>query len=200
MPMKRLLATFLLAVPVFASAATQTIVFLRHGEKPERGLGQITCQGLNRALALPKVLLGRYGKPAAIFASNPGIEKEDRGQHYFYVRPLATIEPTAVRLGMPINARYGFEDIAGLREALLDPIYQDATVFVAWEHRLAEKLARELVGDFGGDAKAVPYWGSPDFDSLYVVTLSGEGKARKAGFRVDKQGLDGLPASCPGPN
>ena len=30
--------------------AEQTIVFLRHGEKPSGGYGQLTCQGFNRAL------------------------------------------------------------------------------------------------------------------------------------------------------
>jgi hypothetical protein len=36
-----------------ADSKVETIIFIRHGEKPLSGLGQITCQGLNRALALP---------------------------------------------------------------------------------------------------------------------------------------------------
>jgi hypothetical protein len=28
----------------------KTIVFVRHGEKPQGGFGQLNCQGLNRAL------------------------------------------------------------------------------------------------------------------------------------------------------
>ena len=35
------------------AAERETIVFMRHGEKPPEGLGQLDCQGLNRALALP---------------------------------------------------------------------------------------------------------------------------------------------------
>ena len=31
--------------------AVETVVFVRHGEKPEKGLGQLSCRGLNRALA-----------------------------------------------------------------------------------------------------------------------------------------------------
>ena len=42
-----------LAGPAFAA---ETIIFLRHGEKPEEGLGQLNCRGLNRALALPPVV------------------------------------------------------------------------------------------------------------------------------------------------
>ena len=50
------------SVPQSASTV-ETIVCIRHGEKPPGGLGQLTCQGLNRALALPKVLLGKFGTP-----------------------------------------------------------------------------------------------------------------------------------------
>ncbi len=48
-----------------ADAGTQTvetIVCVRHGEKPKGGLGQLNCKGLNRALALPKVLIGKLRK------------------------------------------------------------------------------------------------------------------------------------------
>ena len=43
--------------------AHQTIVFFRPGEKPSAGLGQLTCQGLNRAVALADVLIGKFGTP-----------------------------------------------------------------------------------------------------------------------------------------
>ncbi len=36
-------------------AMFETLVFVRHGEKPAQGYGQLNCQGLNRALALPAV-------------------------------------------------------------------------------------------------------------------------------------------------
>src|SRR6266851_2438684 len=81
------------------STQVETIVCIRHGEKPPGALGQLTCRGLNRALALPAVLLAKYGSPQFIFAPNP-TEKVDQKEHlegYFYVRPIATIEPTAIR-------------------------------------------------------------------------------------------------------
>ncbi len=53
---------------------TETIVFVRHGEKPAAGLGQLDCQGLNRALALPPVIAA-FGKVDAIFAPNPSQQK-----------------------------------------------------------------------------------------------------------------------------
>ena len=33
----------------------KTIVFFRHGEKPSGGLGQLTCQGLNRRRHGPRM-------------------------------------------------------------------------------------------------------------------------------------------------
>jgi hypothetical protein len=62
---------------------TETIVLVRHGEKPAEGLGQLNCQGLNRALALPVVIGKLFARPDAN-----------------YVRPLATIEPTAIAFAL----------------------------------------------------------------------------------------------------
>lgn len=50
---------------------TQTLVFLRHAEKPGEGLGQLNCQGLNRALDLATLLPERFGKADYVFAANP---------------------------------------------------------------------------------------------------------------------------------
>jgi hypothetical protein len=180
-----------------AAAAGETIVMIRHGEKPELGLGQLTCQGLNRALALPPVLLEKYGKPAAIFAPNLA-GKKDFGVDYAYIRPLATIEPTAIRLGLPVNVQWRFDEIEPLQEALTAPAFKDATLFVAWEHHLLEKAARELLRSHGGDAKAVPKWPGEDFDSIYVIRLGKDADGKKAAsFSVDKQGLNNLPSVCP---
>src|SRR3954463_3085560 len=99
---------------VVPAHAEETIVFMRHGEKPSSGLGQLTCQGLNRALALPSILVGRYGRAAYAYAPNPAVKVNDSGGSFFYVRPLATIEPTAVRAGVSINTGYGYTDIASI--------------------------------------------------------------------------------------
>src|SRR6516164_5807366 len=134
------------ATMLFVGVATakETIVFVRHGEKPPQGLGQLDCRGLNRALTLPTVIQKSFGKPDAIFAPNPSDQKSDEGEHYDYVRPLATIEPTAIAFGMPVNAQIGYDDIKGLRKALETPAYRDALVLVGWEHKMIGAIAREL--------------------------------------------------------
>ena len=199
MHLPTLLACMMLITAQCPAAATETIVMIRHAEKPDGGLGQLSCQGLNRALALPDVLLGKFGSPSAIFAPNPGIAKNDQGHEYNYIRPLATIEPTAIRLGLPVNTKWGFEEIDHLKKALLHPKLQDATVFVAWEHRLLEKAARELVEKLGGDPTEVPNWGGYDFDSIYIIRISenSDGK-RTVSFSTDRQNLDHQPSTCPG--
>jgi hypothetical protein len=65
-----------------AEGHEETIVLIRHGEKPQGGLGQLNCQGLNRSLALPRVLIAKFGKPAFVFAPNPQQEANENGQRY----------------------------------------------------------------------------------------------------------------------
>jgi len=178
--------------------AAETIVMVRHAEKPDGGLGQLSCQGLNRSLALPDVLLGKFGKPAAIFAPNPGIQKADQGQKYNYIRPLATIEPTAIRSGLPVNTQWGFTDIGALKAALLSKDFQNKTVFVAWEHQLLEQLARDMVRQLGADATVVPTWDGKDFDSIYVINITQDSDGNEyVSFHADHQGLNGLSTQCP---
>jgi hypothetical protein len=99
----------------------ETIVCIRHGEKPLLGLGQLTCKGLNRALALPEVLLAKFGRPGFIFAPDPNQVSHDLGGEFCYVRPLATIEPAAIEYGLPVNTHFGFRDITGLQQKLTKP-------------------------------------------------------------------------------
>ena len=183
--------------PAWSDDAVETIVLVRHGEKPDKGLGQLDCQGLNRALALPSVIAKTFGTPRAIFAPDPSEQAVDHGVSYDYVRPLATIEPTAIFFGLPINADFGVSNTDGLRAAVEQPLYRDALVVVAWEHRLIETIARALLTAHGGDAALVPKWPSDDFDSIYVVTITRTRNAEKATFAHRHEGLDGQPDTCP---
>jgi hypothetical protein len=192
-----LAAVVIAAAPAVAAPRQQTIVFTRHAEKPAAGLGMIDCQGLNRALALPAVLATKYGRPDFIFAPDPAQRIRDQGQEYNYVRPLATIVPTAARFERPIKTSFGLKDIAGLRRELMKPRYHAALVYVAWEHALLVKLVRDLVKDTGGDAAVVPDWAGNDFDGLYVLRITRDNGRNSVAFARDTQGLDGRSAGCP---
>lgn len=191
----RLVTSLLLLAAAAAAHADIRLVMFRHGEKPAEGLGQLDCRGLNRALALPKVLLAAYGRPAGLYAPDPGAVKDDLGRPYNYIRPLATIEPTAIRLGMPVNTRWAWHDIVGLQAELLRPEHDGQTLFVAWEHHKLQTLARSILQARGADPAQVPAWRGADFDSIYVLTLPSQGGAT---LKVEAQGLDGLSTACPG--
>ncbi len=184
---------------------TETIVVLRHGEKAVGGLGQLSCKGLNRALALPKLLIGRFGRADAVFAPNPSVEVREGAltrKEYSYVRALATIEPTAIELGLPVNTQIGFPDIAGLQAAVTAPEYGNATLFVAWEHKYAYDFARQMLKSYGLDRARVPAWPGDDFETMYVFRITrAAGAATPAmTFAVEQEGLSmSLSDACPAP-
>lgn len=180
-----------------ASRDTETLVFVRHGEKPPEGLGQLNCKGLNRALALPAVIAAKYGKPAAIYAPDPDEQKKDNGHSYYYVRPLATVEPTAIQFGLPIETPYGHSRIDSLESTLVDKKWRGRTVLVAWEHREIQDFVRRLVAAHGGSASDVPRWESADFDSVYVLRVDWSGSAPVMRFAHEHEGLDGRADDCP---
>jgi len=170
---------------------TETIVLVRHGEKPANEIGQINAEGLNRALALPDVLVSKFKEPQYIFA--PGTSdkiksKKNDGLEYSYLRPLITIEPTAIRLGLPINTDFGFLHIQELEDELLKDKYKSATIFVAWEHLKLDDMVKKMVSDLGGQA-VVPAWPHDDYDSIFVVTIHSDNGKKTINFRVDHEGI-----------
>ena len=194
----RLLGIGVLLVSLASASlrAEETIVFFRHGEKPSGGYGQLTCQGLNRALALPDVLIGRYGTPAYLYAPNPAVKISDPAGSFFYVRPLATIEPAAIRAVRSVNTNYGYNNIAGLQSVLIMSSKANSVLFVAWEHAYLVKAVQSIMDAYGGGAP-VPAWQTGDYDSLYVVRVTYTSSGITARFELDKEGLNGLTTSCP---
>jgi uncharacterized protein with GYD domain len=183
-------------IAVATSSAEQTIVFFRHGEKPSAGNGQLTCQGLNRALALPGVLLAKFGTPDWAYAPDPAVKIVDSAGSFFYVRPLATLEPTAIRSDLSVNTGYGYNNVAGLQSVLIKSSKANSTIFVAWEHSYLVKVVQSIMNAYGG-ATHVPAWTTGDYDSLYVVHVNYTANGIDASFELDHEGLNGLSATCP---
>ena len=195
---QRLLWISLLVFLVAAgeARAQQTIVFLRHGEKPSGGYGQLTCQGYNRSLDLPATLVGKFGKPDLLYAPNPSVKIADSAGKFSYVRPLATIEPTAIKLRLPVNTNYAYYDVSALKTALIHPTKADTTIFVTWEHDYLVKVVQSIMNTYGGGA-AVPAWISGDYDTLYVLHVDYTDSSITARFSRDHEGLNGEPTACP---
>lgn len=177
------------------------LILIRHGEKPSNGLGNLDCKGLNRSLALPRVLLSKFGKPDYIFAPNPARKIIDDGVAFNYIRPLVTIEPTAIYCNLPINSNYGYTDIGGLLKEVVKPEYRNKTLFVAWEHKNLDIFAKEFFKRFVTEGsrpvpgrKSVPDWSSGDFDSIFIFEKNYRNTIT---FHIDHEGLNGVSEKCP---
>ncbi|MGY1447000.1 histidine phosphatase family protein [Pseudomonas chlororaphis] len=179
---------------------TQTLVFLRHAEKPAGGLGQLNCQGLNRAIDLASLLPEKFGKANYVFAANPtrNVEEGELDNSYSYIRPLMTISPSAIKLGLPVNIEFSANDTSELADELLHDRYHNSIIYTAWSHgylpELINKVAREAVGE---KRTITDDWASNDFDSLYVLTLTWHNGKATLDSRSYKQGLDNGEESCP---
>lgn len=181
------------------SVSAETIIAIRHGEKPSDSLGQLDCEGLNRSLALPYILLTRYGRPNVIFAPNPSVMSTSPSGAYSYVRPLATIEPTAIQAHLPVNTQIGLNNIQQLEREVTNTPYRNGVVYIAWEHVYLDEFAKAIVKDYGGDPAQVPLWPENDYNSIFVIRLLRHGNKRRVVFQHEYEGLTGLSGACPHP-
>jgi hypothetical protein len=176
----------------------ETLVLVRHAEKPAEGLGLLTCKGLNRALMLPDFFASNFERPDYIFAPNPAVkvtEIHGNGQRYDYVRPLLTIGPTAVRFGVPISTQLPFNDPGLLADTLLDPQYHNDTIYVAWEHANLVAFAEIVLTRFH-DPTPVPPWPNSDYDTFYVFRIDWS-KIPTLKFEVRSQHIGPISENCP---
>ncbi|MNM13677.1 hypothetical protein D3C81_238720 [compost metagenome] len=179
---------------------TQTLVFLRHGEKPDGGLGQLNCQGLNRAIDLSTLLPEKFGKADYVFAANPtrNVEEGEFDNSYSYIRPLMTISPSAIKLGLPVNINFSANDTSDLANELLHDKYHNSVIYTAWSHGYLPELINKVAGDATGKKMTITDdWESSDYDSLYVLTLTWHNGKASLQSHVYKQGLDNGAETCP---
>jgi len=179
---------------------TQTLVFLRHAEKPEGGLGQLNCQGLNRAIDLSTLLPEKFGKADYVFAANPtrNVEEGELDNSYSYIRPLMTISPAAIKLGLPVNIEFSANDTSDLARELTEDKYHNSTIYTAWSHGYLPELINKVAGKAVGEKQNITDdWASGDFDSLYVLTLTWHNGKASLQSHSYKQGLDNGKATCP---
>ncbi|WP_322844143.1 histidine phosphatase family protein [Pseudomonas sp. B33.4] len=179
---------------------TQTLVFLRHAEKPEGGLGQLNCQGLNRAIDLSTLLPEKFGKADYVFAANPtrNVEEGELDNSYSYIRPLMTISPAAIKLGLPVNIEFSANDTSDLARELLEDKYHNSTIYTAWSHGYLPELINKVAGKALGEKQSITEdWAGNDFDSLYVLTLTWHNGKASLQSHSYKQGLDNGKDTCP---
>lgn len=120
------------------------------------------------------------------------------GGRYSYVRPLATIEPTAIAARMPVNTQIGLGDTKGLEQELTRPRYANAIIFMAWEHAYLDIFIKNLVKHYGGNPALVPAWPERDYDSIFVLRLRKKNGKIRVTFSHQQEGLNNrLRNTCP---
>lgn len=154
----------------FKLSDQQKIVLMRHAEKPSDG-DNLSCQGLNRSFALPKVLNAKIGIPDHVYI--PSIKNSQTTKH---VRMLQTITPFAVQYNLKINSEYNENEI---KKVLKDIKNKRGTILIVWSHSELPDFAKKI-----GVKKAVK-WDKNDFDSIWLIQNNGQ----KANLTVEKQSI-----------
>jgi len=161
-----------------AHKATLTIYFIRHGEKPDTG-DNLSCEGFNRSIQLPKVLHDKIGIPAYVFVPKLGLGKSTSQSRMFQ-----TVSPFAIKYNLAVNTSYKETDSVQVAKELK---LLTGTVLVVWEHSSIAPIIRQLgVKDPGLK------WPGSDFDSIWIVTF----KNGTPKFSKSKEGIKHLSKHC----
>ena len=159
------------ALPVPAARPSQ-IILVRHADKPlDAADPHLSPDGIERAKRLARFLttdpvMIKYGSPVAIFATQT--TKHDDG-----VRTQETMVPLARALGVQVQTPFlGKEYGALARQILSSSLYNGRTIVICWNHETLPELAAAL-----GVSPMPRKWKGKDFDQVYVITYSGNGKA-----------------------
>lgn len=145
------------------------IVIIRHAEKAATG-DNLSCQGMNRALALPKVLRAKFGIPNYILVPALG-----QGKSTSHSRMFQTITPFAVKYNLKINTSFEGDDFKGISNYLED---KQGTAVLVWDHGNIKALAKSL-----GAKTTKLRWADGDFDSIWIIDV----KNGKPNLLIDRE-------------
>lgn len=170
---------------------TLKIVIIRHGEKSNTidslscdssGVvgDNLSCRGLNRALALADTLYQKFGVPDHVYVPSLSLGKSTGSSRMFQ-----TVTPFAVRYNLKINSEFKETDTKAAADSMLKK--KKGTVLVVWEHGNIPALVNGL------GVKNAPKWKCTDFDSIWIVTVTS--KDVKLSTK-EKEGINPSP-DCP---
>ncbi len=133
------------------------IVVIRHGEKPKKG-DNLTCQGMNRAMQLPKLITKKFGVPDYIYVPSMGLDSQTK-----HSRMFQTVLPLAIKYNMKINSKHEEEDFAGLAA---DVKSKTGIVLLSWQHSSIPGVVAAL-----GITEKELKWADDDYDSIWIITF-----------------------------
>jgi hypothetical protein len=181
----------------FLNRIEKTIVVIRHGEKGFPAKGNLQCKGLNRSLRLPDVLLQRFGTNIKkIYSTKPIYirDPKDDDNNSWYLRPIITIEPLAIKLQLPINIHYNFEDTREIKK-IADKIYNEppGVYIVSWEHNSLKKLVENILDNYKLNQNVEKYDHNL-FSKIYVIRKFKNGKVT---YNIEDEDIMLLSSICP---
>lgn len=187
----------------------QKVYIVRHAEAHPDPIfhfedGNYVGAGQWRALDLPNALRGKIS-PDMVLSIDPGQWSFTGVANIAYVRPSLTIMPYAVANNLPYYLISSFQ-LTDPNEPQLASDYlftggafSNKTILLAWESTRIKPLINALLTKYGGsNSQLLPTtWPSPDYDTMWTVTLDGQGNVT-----VDNglcEGIDSasLPATAP---
>lgn len=163
------------------------VIIIRHGEKPAEG-DNLSCAGLNRALALPAVLDRLLPTPPD-FIYVPIIGTDSKSTST--ARMFQTVTPYAVQHNLAVNSDFDVDNATGVADAVR---HHRGTVLLVWEHDNIPRIAKKL------GVKGPLAWPDDDFDSIWLIDFSGGGAKGKAKHPALTKGQEHIrpSATCPG--
>ncbi|WP_316805408.1 histidine phosphatase family protein [Pedobacter nototheniae] len=147
------------------------IILIRHAEKPAQG-DNLNCQGLNRSMQLPAVIVKKFGLPNYVYVPNLNATKGTKRS-----RAFQTVLPLSIKYNLSINSSFDVEDSKGL---VNDISAKKGLVLVCWEHHELTKIMKAF-----GVKPTNLKWAENDFDGIWTITYQNG----KAVFSADKENL-----------
>lgn len=166
-----------------ASATDKYVIFIRHGEKwdLESTGGELTCLGLNRALAFSYFVKQKYGNPDVIMGASltsqmspPPANQPTLAQYYYASRVLEKIMPYAVLSGQSIRALPLNLEGTQLQDTINSLVNTPANhlIIFAWESANAARIADAIIQNnwtIPTGTNNPFYWNSDDYEQNIVL-------------------------------
>jgi hypothetical protein len=167
----------------------ETVYMIRHAEAHPTAWfedGNFVAAGEWRALDLPNALRGKLNPiPTQIYSIDPaiGFPASTSNSNLSYVRPSLTAEPYAIANKLPFNLAASVAVFSQNAPALstlasnyffTGGTFSNLTLLVAWEHEHIPPTINALLAAYGS-GQVAPDWPSPDYDTIWTVTLDGMG-------------------------
>jgi len=183
--------------------SNETVYLIRHAEAHPQGSfddGNYVGAGQWRALALPSVLGGKI-HPTQVYAIDPatpiqGTQSSAGVSTWSYVRPALTVEPYAIAYNLPFKLAEGFDWSSGPASSSFffgGGGFSNSSVLVGWEHGAIPVMVNALISAYfpQGGAPTAPAWPDNDYDTVWTVTLDGQGN-----LAVNNSVCEGIPSAA----